>query len=121
MPIYSRFSVCIYLPLQSNLLSALNSVKTYSYLTDFTCGVEKRDISQKIHSDSNRNNFSNKENGQSFSILLLILPKNVQLCKIRAFELLIIGLLSKHSSRSKDNKLITLKKFQEIKMNENKN
>lgn len=83
-------------------------------------GGGKRHISQKIHSDSNRNNFSSKENGQSFSILLLILPKNAQLCKIRAFEFVIIGLLLKHSSRSKDNKLITLKKFQEIKMNENK-
>lgn len=77
------------------------------------CGEEKRDISPKVHSDSDRNNFSNKENGQSFSILLLILSKNAQLCKIRAFEL--VGLLSKHSSKSKDNKLITARKFKKLK------
>lgn len=43
MPIYSRFSVCIYLPIQRHLLSPLNSVETYSYLTNFTCGVGGRD------------------------------------------------------------------------------
>lgn len=77
------------------------------------CKEEKRDISQKVLSDSDRNNFSNKENGQSFSILLLILSKNAQLCKIRAFVL--VGLLWKHSSKSKDNKLITSKKFKKLK------
>lgn len=51
MPIYSGFSVCIYLPIQSHLLSALNSVETYSYLTDFTCGVggrEERHFSENL-------------------------------------------------------------------------
>lgn len=65
MPMYSRFSACTYLPIQSHLLSALNSTDFYAYLTTFTFGLaweEEREISQiiKIHPDSNHN-FSNTD------------------------------------------------------------